>query len=77
VRRVMLAKPREIRFPPATFAIDVPLREKLNRRARELGRSASYVVRLALTEHLAKPADPSARRGLDLVAVTQARRAHR
>jgi hypothetical protein len=64
----------EVRYPPATYAVDRPLREKLNRRAQELDRSASYVVRAALAAYLARPADPAAKRKLELLKGAPARR---
>lgn len=71
-----MAKPRrplETRCLPVTYSIDSALRERLDRRAKELGRSSSNVVRLALAEYLGRPADTKARRRLDLDLDTKPR----
>jgi hypothetical protein len=62
------------RFVPTCVGVDLPLRGKAERRARELNRSVSWVVRAALKAYLAAPADPKARRPLPVLFGREAAR---
>lgn len=50
-----------------SVAIDRELLDKLDARCREIRRSRSFVIRIALGQYLQRPADPALKRELALL----------
>lgn len=59
--------PSPVDYVSTSFTIDQPLLDRLYERCREIHRSRSFVVRLALAEFLKRPADPAVKRELAIL----------